>query len=203
MEDDVKISRIKTIKIIYYLMAVDGVICQSEEEKFDEIAREIDLNFIHYKEEIMAECQAQIEKVVDKEKYYEAVQECVGRVIHGSASMTSDFNFPVYPVVGRTLDFKQVSGRVLVWNLLAIAFSDGKYSKEERKLIQYVISALNIDTTFFFEAENTMKAIAALEKEEKWLRTTKKPYSVIETQINELEHRRAIIENSVKKLIAM
>ena len=62
---------------------------------------------------------------------------------------------------------------------------------------------LNLDKAVFLEMENTIKALNALEREEKWLRTTTKPYGEIEKLINELQDRKNVISQSVKDLIAL
>lgn len=193
MENVTRISNEDAIKIVYYLMAVDGEICQAEEEKFDMIAKELDSTFDRYRLALIAFCKNQINKVIDDDEYYDVIQEGVSIAIDNSG-----MNDDMYSVWDST-----VGNKAIVWDLLTIAFSDGRYSPEERKLIKYVTRRLNLDKAIFLEMENSIKALTALEREEKWLRTTNKPYGEIEKQINELQDRKNIINNSVKELIAL
>lgn len=193
MSDIVKISKEDAIKIIYYLMAVDGKICQAEEAKFDAIANELDASFGNYKNKIISECQTQLEKVIDPEEYYDVIQEGVCNAIDNSGSPSSSFDF--YS--------SKVSNRVVVWNLLTIAFSDGKYTNEERKLLKYVVRRMNVDKSIFLEMENTIKALFSIDNEIKWIKGTSKSYAAIEAIVNELEDRRGVINNSMKELITL
>lgn len=193
MSDIVKISKEDAIKIIYYLMAVDGKICQAEEAKFDAIANELDASFGNYKNKIISECQTQLEKVIDPEEYYDVIQEGVCNAIDNSGSPSTSFDF--YS--------SKVSNRVVVWNLLTIAFSDGKYTNEERKLLKYVVRRMNVDKSIFLEMENTIKALFSIDNEINWIKGTSKSYAAIEAIVNELEDRRGVINNSMKELITL
>ena len=57
------------LQIIYYLMAADGTVYHSEEEKFDAIGAALDPNFADSKPTIIKDCQAQLEKIIDSEDY--------------------------------------------------------------------------------------------------------------------------------------
>ena len=193
MENVTRVSKEDAIKIVYYLMAVDGEICQAEEDKFDAIANEIDSEFDSYRTHLITACQNQLNKVIDHDEYYEVIQEGVGAAIDNSG--TDDTSWSIWE--------SRVSNKLIVWNLLTIAFSDNRYSYDERKLIKYVTRRLNLDKAVFLEMENTIKALNALEREEKWLRTTTKPYGEIEKLINELQDRKNVISQSAKDLIAL
>ncbi len=49
--------------------------------------------------------------------------------------------------------------------------------------------------------ESTVQTLTALEKETEWLKTTNRPYIVIEEMINELEDRKQVIRNSIAELL--
>lgn len=69
------ISARSAIKVIYFLMAADGEIYHGEEEKFDLIGLELDPDFSNSKEQIIQECQTALDKVIDPEDYYDALQD--------------------------------------------------------------------------------------------------------------------------------
>lgn len=181
------ISTRSAIKIIYYLMAADGEIFHSEEEKFDAIGNELDPNFANHKEGIITECKKQLDKVIDKEDYYEALQDGVEDAILQSRASDDTFITPKH----------------LVWNLLATAYSDENYNEVERKLMKYIVRKTDIDKGEFLELESSILTLNDIEKEITWLKTTNRSYLTIEAMVNELEDRKSVIFESVKELILL
>lgn len=181
------ISTRNAIKIIYYLMAADGEVFHSEEEKYDAIGAELDPNFAEHKEQIVKECQAQMEKVIDPEDYYDVLQDGVEAAISSSIQTEDTFITP----------------KLLVWDLLTVAYSDESYDEAERKLLKYVVRKLNIDKAVFLELESSILTLLDLEKELAWIKTTDRPYLTIEAMVNEIADRKSVIFESVKALIAL
>ena len=52
------------------------------------------------------------------------------------------------------------------------------------------------------EMEHTIRSLIAIENEEEWLKSTDRPYKVIEERINELADRKNTIMQGVNALIA-
>lgn len=175
------------LQIIYYLMAADGAVSHSEEETFDAIGAELDPNFSASKPAIIKNCQAKLEKIIDPEDYYDALQDGVKNAIQSSGESADTF----------------ISPKLLTWDLLTIAYSDEHYDETERKLLKYVIRKLHVDKTVFLEMESSMLTILDIEKEIAWIKTTDQPYLTIEARINELMKRKAVIFESVKDLITL
>lgn len=175
------------IKIFYYLMAADGEIFQREEEKFDSIGQELDPNFAEHKEQIVNECQAQLDKVIDPEDYYDTLQDGIEDTL--THMKVTDDSF--------------ITPKLLVWDMLTVAYSDEKYNEVERKLLKYVVRKVNIDKAVFLEMESSILTLMDIEKELEWIKTTNKPYLTIEAMVNELNDRKSVIFESVKDLIAL
>ena len=175
------------LQIIYYLMAADGAVSHSEEETFDAIGAELDPNFSASKPAIIKNCQAKLEKIIDPEDYYDALQDGVKNAIQSSGESADTF----------------ISPKLLTWDLLTIAYSDEHYDETERKLLKYVIRKLHVDKTVFLEMESSMLTILDIEKDIAWIKTTDQPYLTIEARINELTKRKAVIFESVKDLITL
>lgn len=93
------------LQIIYYLMAADGTVYHSEEEKFDAIGAALDPNFADSKPAIIKDCQAQLEKVIDSEDYYDVLQDGIEDAIQSSNETADTYITP----------------KLLVWDLLTIA----------------------------------------------------------------------------------
>ena len=175
------------LKIIYYLMAVDGEIFHSEEEKFDSIGKELDPDFAQNKEQIVGECQAQLDKVMEPDDYYDVLQDGVEDALLLSRQTADSFITP----------------KLLVWDLLTVAYSDESYDEAERKLIKYIVRKTNIDKAVFLEMESSLLTLMDIEKELAWIKTTNRPYLVIEAMVNELADRKNVIFESVKDLISL
>lgn len=175
------------LQIIYYLMAADGTVYHSEEEKFDAIGAALDPNFADSKPAIIKDCQAQLEKVIDSEDYYDVLQDGVEDAIQSSNETADTFITP----------------KLLVWDLLTIAYSDESYDETERKLLKYIVRKLQIDKAVFLEMESSILTILDIEKEIAWIKTTDRPYLTIEARVNELTKRQAAIFDSVKDLITL
>lgn len=183
----VGISTRNAIKVIYFLMAADGEIYHNEEEKFDAIGKELDPDFDAAKAQIIAECQKSLDKVIDPEDYYDALQDGVEDALLTSKRTADTFITP----------------KLLLWDLLTVAYSDEEYNEVERKLLKYIVRKLDIDKGEFLEMESSMQTLLALEKELVWIKTTDKPYLTIEAMVNEIADRKNVIFDSVKDLITL
>lgn len=179
------VSPVNAAKIFYYLMAADGNIGDSEIERFELIGQELDQNFSEHKEYIEKACKEQLDKVIDKDDYYDVVQDGVEEAL--LSKQESDKGF--------------VSAKLLVWDLLTIAYSDEEYGDEERKLMKYIVRKVDISKDVFLEMESSYLAVTDIKKELDWIKSTDRPYLEIEKQVKELERRQNAIYESVKALI--
>lgn len=180
------------IKIFYYLMSVDGKVKEDEVKKFEEIGNQVDQSFFdEYKNGLIQECQEQINKALDPEDYYDAIQEGIDNEIQE----VYDLDFSLSP------GYTNVSDRWLIWNMITIAYSDGEYSDVERKLIKFVVRKMDMEKVCFVEMEQLMKAAIAVEKELEWIKSTNKTYAEINEIVSELDIRKQTVLDSVKFLI--
>ena len=175
------------VKIFYYLMTIDRKITPEEEGKFDLIGKEMDPDFESHKEALVKECKAQMEKIIDAEDYYDAVQDGIESALSGEQISNHGF----------------VTPKLLLWDLLTIAYGDDEYGEEERKLLKYVVRKLNIAKDVFLEMESSILTVSDIEKEITWIKGTDRAYLVIEKQVKELEKRRDDILLAVKALIML
>ncbi len=174
------------LKIIYYMMNVDGTISQDEEQKFGMIGQELDPLFSAAKEQIVSSCRHYLEKAVDPEDYYENLQDGVAEAISAGVSAKEAI----------------ISPKLLVWDLLSVAHSDGAYDENERRLLKYIVRRLNVDKAVFLEMESSILTVLDLENELNWIKTTDRRFLQVSTMINEINARKAAVIESVKDLIA-
>ncbi len=175
------------VKVFYYLMASDKKVTPDEEEKFNLIGQAMDLSFAEHKEALVRECEEQMEKTIDAEDYHDVIRDGVEKALSGEQQSRNGF----------------VTSNLLLWDLLTIAYGDGEYGEEERKLLKYVVRKLNIARDIFLEMESSILAVSDIEKEINWIKGTDRPYLAIEKQVKELEKRRNDILFAVKALIML
>ncbi len=180
------ISPKSAIKMVYYMMAADGEIHEEEEKTFCDVGKEFDPDFENHKDQIMNECKNQLAKIIDPDDYPAVLQDGVEELILAGANDKGS----------------SITPKILVWDLLTVAYSDQDYSEKERTLLKYIIRKFNISKEVFLEMESSYLALSDIEKELQWIKTTDRPYLTIEAIVNELNDRKTVILDSIKDLIA-
>ena len=174
-----------SLKLIYCLMAADGTISPEEEEKFREIGTSLDPDFDQWKDELIADLSMKEAVLSDDEEYFDFIRDYATNVIYKSEDTGEG-----------------IGAKTLIWDLLVVAFSEGDYSANEKRLIRFVSRALEADQAVLLEMEQTLRTITALNKEEEWLRSVNRSYSVVDEQMNELKERRETILAGLHALMA-
>ena len=186
------------LRIMYCMILIDGNVSEEEEEKFCEIGLAYDQDFDACKKQLIDECNGVVQSEsaqgidfvsiasVDSEEYYDQIHDYVGDLI-------KEENF--YQTEG-------VRAKWLIWNLLAIAYSEGDYSTNERRLMRYIAKKSGVDNTVLLEMEHTFSTLIAIEKEEEWLKSSDRPYKVIEERVVELSNRKNAIMQGINALIS-
>ncbi len=175
------------LMIIYYLMAADGTVFHNEEEKFDAIGVELDPEFAQKKENVIKKCKGRMDKLIDGDDYFDVLRDAVEDALMLTEKSDECFITP----------------KLLVWDMLTVAYSDENYDETERRLIKYAVRKLEIDRAVFLEMESSMLTLIDVERELNWIKTTNQPYLVIEARVNELSKRKDVIFDSIKDLIKL
>ncbi len=173
--------------VIFYLMAIDGELRADEEEKLMEVGKELDPLFDQHRTAIHEVCQMEFDTSLPSSELY--------RLIEGNVAAVLDEDEPSKDSL--------VTPKLLVWDMMAVAYSDGEYSGNERKLIEFVAKKLKIDEAILLELESSLETMIALDKEEKWIKTTNRPYLEIEEHVNEIADRKSVIFSSIKDLVTL
>ena len=181
------LSTHSALKIIYYLMAVDGGISPEEETLFREIGTALDKNFQFTSRVIEEDCVYQLEKANSSEDDRSMILEGVDNAIASSVPTEDSFITP----------------KLLIWDLLTVSYSDEQYSEPERDLIKAIAQKLDIDEATLLELESSLQTLTAIDKETTWIKTTSKPYIEIEAIVNELADRKNAVTESVNDLLTL
>ncbi len=177
------------LRIFYYLMYADGQAIEDELKGFDSIVEEMCSEKEIDKNALIAECDKELQAVGSSMNPFTRVMLCADRVLHAPEAIAADET--------------AIAPKLLVWDLLAIAYSDGNCEAEERDLIMHIANLLAVDETTVLEMEASSMAALDIEREINWLKTTDQPYLVIEAAIHELNARKAAVMDGVKDLIAL
>lgn len=180
------IQKKSAVAVFYALIAVDGEVGADELQKLDELGNEIDPEaYAAYRDAVIAEELALHEKMIDEEDLYDVIAEYV------------------HDALGDTvLDPTQgVPSRLLLWDMLTLAFSNNDYAAAQRRLIKHVARIAGIQTSVFLEMEQLMQTYITVEKERAWLKTSNRPYSEIEPIVAELDDRIRVLTASAEALI--
>jgi len=180
------IERKNAMKVFYYLMAVDGEVSSDKMERFDEIGCEIDGEaFSEYKDSIIDECKSHINTAAGDEDFYDVIQEGLDEVLYCENDS----------------DSQGVTDRLLVWNMLVIAFVNDEYSDIERRIINHVVRVAKMDKSVFLEMEQLIKTVASIKRENEWIQASDKTYAEVRPIVEELEKRQRVIIESALALI--
>ncbi len=180
-----RLNKRAALKIFCYLMAADGDATADEQECFQAIGSKLDPDGFHgYQEQIVEEVERQLHSGMEEEDAYELLLEGIDRELAEPAE-----------------DDAGIGVRLLVWDLLTIALSNADYASAERKLIKHIVRVTGMEHSVFFEMEHSMKTIAAIEKEMKWIEQSTRPYAQVRPIVDELDKRRAAAMEGVRQLI--
>ena len=171
--------------IIYCMMRADGKISMEEIDKFDAIGLDIDKDFMSYREELISKCNGQIVKAENDDDRYDILHDMIRDSLDHSQN-TSEGS--IYP-------------KLLLWNLVAIAYSEKKYSAVEKRLIRFITRQLDIDASVLSEMEFAVQTLMELESQEKWLRSTDRRFSEVEVHMNEIADRKRVIMDGIHDLL--
>jgi uncharacterized tellurite resistance protein B-like protein len=177
------------LKLFYYLMSADGSLEQGELDVFDSICDEFHKSSAAEKSFITMDCEKQLTARASSISPLVTAMACIDAVLYSPATSINDKI--------------QVSPKLLVWNMLAIAFGDETFDDTERELVTHVARHFNVSEATVMQMEDSMLALADLEREQKWVKTTSRHYLTIETIVNEIDRRKAEVFEGAQALIAL
>lgn len=175
------------LQIIYFTIAADGEVLHDEAEMFNAIGKELDPEFEQFRDRLISECRAILDLSADAQGLAEVLRSGIDHAIASPCKPDSIF----------------ISSKLLLWDLLAVAYGDGNFHSAEKRLIDYVAERLGIDQVLFLEMQSSILTFSDLEKELAWIKTMNRPYPVIEAHVIEIETRKAVILDSVNALISL
>ena len=177
------------LRVFFYLMFADGQMLDTEVERFNAIFDEMCAGQGIDRDDLVSECRNDLQAVGSTMNPFTRAMLCADRILHAPEHASADE--------------VAVSPRLIAWDLLAIAYSDGSCDSTERDLIMHIASLLGIDETTLLEMEASCLAIIDIESEINWLKTTDQPYLTIEAAIKNLDARKAAVMDCATDLITL
>ena len=169
------------VALLWYLASVDGEITSEEKAKIDELAKSFDDDYEEYATELVQECTSEI------------------RVSENEFGLQNAAKIEAQKLI-ETLEPSPRDARLLCWNLLAIANSDG-LDEREADFIRFVSERAGLDPVVFEEFRNYSDAIVEIECSQEQLKESDRTYSEIEPIMTEFEKRKQTIIEAAQALV--
>lgn len=179
---DITLNPSEALKIIYYMMAIDQNVTIDELETFQSIGNDMDPEFNNYKETLISECNGVIGNVLDENDHYDNIHDQISNIILSSSGGI-------------------IKGKLLLWNLLAVVYSDEDYTESEKRLAKSIARTMKIAPDILMEMENTVSTIRAINEEEAFVKASDRRYVEVEAIVNELADRRNAIMRGMYALL--
>ena len=181
------ISADNAVLIFYILMNADGVMSPEEEVQFNLLAEALMPAYSENRETIIEKCDQVIKKTQEADNKSEAMQSLLEAIVSGE----------------QNIDFGIVGGKLLIWDMLTIAYADNNFSDEEKDLMAFIINSFGIKQEDFVEMVNCQETMLDLEREIEWLKDSDKPYRTIEDMIAEIRSRQDVIKMEIESLVLL
>ncbi|KAB7788374.1 tellurite resistance TerB family protein [Bifidobacterium cebidarum] len=181
------IQRKAALRAFYYLMAVDGSVTADEMELFNHIGEELDNEHFHdYAEQLVDSCAGYLSQYADKDDdRYDVIVEGVDEAVSKRAESGDG-----------------VSSRLLLWDMLSVAYADGHYDQAERKLVRHIARTVIKERSIYPEMEHLMNAAQSVREELTWITSSDRPYAEVQPVVEALREREETIRLAATQLVA-
>ncbi|MBT1175281.1 TerB family tellurite resistance protein [Bifidobacterium sp. LC6] len=181
------IQRKAALQAFYYLMAVDGAVKAEEMERFNGIGKELDNDHFHeYADRLVHSCDDYLSQYAGKDDdRYDVIVEGVDKALSKHADSVDG-----------------VASRLLLWNMLAVAYADGDFDQAERKLIRHIARTVIKERSIYPEMEHLMRAAQSVREELAWITSSNRPYAEVQPVVETLREREEAIQLAATQLVA-
>ena len=173
------VSREGALNALYCLSMIDGMVSPEEVARFGEMANSLDAGELV--ESVIAACEAANVDFADDDESYDRIAETLDEALRSGGD---------------------VPDRMLVWDLLALAYSDGDRSSREMRLIKHVVRTRGIDNDVFLEMEGLMTSAIDVNHALEVVKNSTMPYIKAQARVEALEKRLDTIGSAALMLIS-
>ncbi len=181
------ITKESAFKIFYYIIAADGMITDEETEKLNEIGLQLfGDGYPVVQNTLMTDCEAKTIGIFDDpDESFDILSDCIEEALNNTTKEADD----------------GIPSRLLIWNLLLIAHSDGDFARNEQRFINKINRKMNLGDSVLFEMEQYINTVQVLENELDKLKDSMEPYKTVRPVVDELEKRLMTIKTAALSLI--
>lgn len=172
------VSREGALRALYYLSMADGEVSPEEVSRFGEMAESLGVG--GSADAVAASCAGIVGTTSDEDEAYDRIAEGLDEALRGTGD---------------------VPERMLLWNLLALSFTDGDRSPRETRLIRHVVRTRGIGEDVFLEMEALMASAADVSRELEAVKASSMPYAKAHARVESLQERLDAIRSAALLLI--
>ncbi len=169
------------VSLLWCLASIDGTVSPEERETLHQIASELDPEYAAYATEVEQEFAAKLERTAREFGQPNASKIEAQKIIEDAALGASD-------------------ARLLCWNLLALANSDG-LDESESDFIRYATEQAGVGAAAFDELRNHSDALVEIQGTIEHLKLSGRPYAEIEPLVAELTTRQQVVLEAIQALV--
>jgi hypothetical protein len=174
------------LKIAYFFLSVDRPINETDIKKIDELGNGIE-EYAKIKEAIFGECDKALSQSFDDDDRFDVVLEGILK-----AEKTSSVGWVEKAVQKKCL-----------WVLVNLAFYDGSYTENEKRLIRSLMRKWEIDKSILVEMEDSAETLVDLDRHRTWIKTTNYPYEHLDAVVKELDKNQHELVNNISLLMSI
>ena len=172
----------KTVELLWCMAFADEVVTDAERETLNELSGNIDSNYETYQAEIEDQFTLKLAENAREFGHLAAVKIEARDII-------------------KSLELTPTEAKLLCWNLLALASSDG-LEDNELDLIRFIGEQSGLEASVVDELRNYSDAIVETANAREQLKQSSRSYSEIEPLVNELASREQTLIEAAQSLIA-
>lgn len=170
------------ISLLWFLAHADGSVSDQEKTSLSRIAPLLDEAYDTYAVDLATTCEARM------------------------AASAREFGAANAPKIeaGRTIDSmntQELNGKLLCWNMLALADSDG-IDEAELDYVRYVSERTNVERTVYEELVNYRRAIDEIEFSKEGLKSSSRSYAEIEPLVSDFSDRQMKLVEAAQALVS-
>lgn len=176
------------LQTFFWLMAVDGAVCEEELGKLDEIGRQLlgDELYAECRDGLLEHVNAKMPSAENADDYYDIISENVDRALS----------------IQETVLEEGVPSRVLLWNLILMAYANGEFDPREKRLLRHICRMAEVEESVLFEMVQLLLTLKSISDELDRLQVSTLSYVEIRAQIEELIQRRETVNRCLTELLA-
>lgn len=177
-------TRKNELKIYYLFMLVNGECSEGENDRFDSLCKEYNIDSSE-KKEIISESEKVLETFGNR---FDLIKEEICKIVDEN---TKDFFSFFY-----SCDKKR-----LIWTLLNLGYADEEFSDIEKNIVDLLATNFKLEKVDYEEMIDSAETILSLVKEKEWLKTTRRPYDEVTNKIAKTDEAIKHLYENIELLI--